>query len=353
VVLSRGANPTSGEAQVTADSVPDIGRSLQHARTQAGLSLPEVALEIGVASSELEALESGTVGRMQDRIETLRALRTYADSLGLPGDAYVLTVLDLWPSIDIPARNGDTGVVPVVSVSSAPAGGHSPAGDYGSAFPADSTGVSDSTVTGVMGAVGPLSLNDTRQVPVYETGQVPAIGQSAPRYLKVLVGLVALLVVAAGVGLGLHNQLSSWIHSAKTETNTLINEAKKDSGVSSAGPTSSKGRHAAAAAGPKVTLVNNAGGTSATINVATPVFQVEVLTGTNPSWVQVTNSGSQVPVFSQVIPGGKSQTFPVTQSATIETGNLSAHYLVLEGLKIIGYYVPTKAPFTLTFNSVT
>jgi hypothetical protein len=339
---------------VTTDSVPDIGRSLRHARTQAGLSLPEAAIRIGVASSELEALESGTVGRMQDRIETLRALRTYADSLGLPGDAYVLTVLDLWPSSDIPARNGDTGVVPVVSVSSAPAGGHSPAGDYGSAFPADSTGVSDSTVTGVMGSVGPLTINDTRQVPIFETGQVPAVRQTAPRYLKVLVGLVSLLVVTAGVGLGLHNQVSNWIRSAKTETNHLITSTKKDIGVGSASPKSSKGQHkAAAAAAPKVTLVNNAGGTSATVNVATPTFQVEVLTGTNPSWVQVTNSGSQVPIFSQVIPGGKSQIFPVTQSATVETGNLSAHFLVLEGLKIIGYYVPAKAPFTLTFNSVT
>ena len=71
-MLGRGANPASGEAQVTSDTVPDIGRALLHARTKAGLSLPEAAIRVGVASSELEALESGTVARMPDRIQTLR-----------------------------------------------------------------------------------------------------------------------------------------------------------------------------------------------------------------------------------------------------------------------------------------
>ncbi len=103
-MLSRGASPTGGEAQVTSDSVPEIGRSLQNARTKAGLSLPDAAIRLGVASSELEALESGTVARMADRVETLRCLRSYANSLGLPGDAYVLTLLELWPSPDLGVR---------------------------------------------------------------------------------------------------------------------------------------------------------------------------------------------------------------------------------------------------------
>lgn len=349
MVLSRGADPAGDETPMTPDSVPDIGRALQHARTQAGLSLPEAARRTGLAPAELEALESGTVGRMADRIGTLRALRIYADTLGLPGDGYVLSVVALWPSLDLPARNDTTGVVPVVSVSMAPAGGHSPAGDYGSAFPAGSTGVSDSTITGVMGPVGPLPINDTRQVPAYETSQVPVVRQGAPRYLKVLVALVALLVVTGGVGLLLHKQVSGWIHSAQTETNSLLKDGKKDAGFGSATPGSR--HHTTAAPGPKVTVVNHAGGTSVTLNVTASAFSVDVLATPNPSWVQVTDSGSQAPVFAQVIPGGQNRLFPVTQSATIETGSLSGRFLVLDGKRIIGSYIPTKAPFTATFNA--
>jgi hypothetical protein len=350
VVLSRGANPASGEAEVTPESVPDIGRSLQHARTQAGLTLPEAAMRIGVASSELESLESGTVGRMTDRIETLRALRTYADSLGLPGADYVLTVLDLWPSIDIPSRNGDTGVVPVVSVSTAPAGGHSPAGDYGTAFPADSTGVSDSTVTGVVGSIPPPSINDTRPVPIFETGQVPAVRTSAPRYLKVLVGLVSLLVVLAGIGLGLHNQLSSWIHSAQSDIHNQINKATNELEGKST-KSSAKKTASTPTAAVKVTLLPAPGGQAATFTADVPSFTVAVVTDQNPSWTQVTNSGTQAPVFSQVIPGGQTKYFPVTGTTTIETGSSAAHFLMYEGYKPIGYYVPTRAPFTMTFST--
>jgi len=350
-LLSRGANPASGEGQVTSDSVPDIGRALQHARTQAGLSLPDAAMRIGVASSELEALESGTVSRMADRVETLRSLRDYADSLGLPGTDYVLTLVELWPSLDLPARNGDTGVVPVVSVSSAPAGGHSPAADYGSAFPADSTGVSDNTITGVVASVSPSSITDTRQVPIYETGVVPAVRQGAPRYLKVLVSLVAAFVILATVGLIMHNQVSRWIHTAQSETSSLIKTGKKDAGLSGNSGGSKSKNNSTAASGPKVTVVNDPSGQGATMTIAIPTFTVVVATDDRPSWVQVTNSGSQSPVFSQVIDGNQTQTFAVTQSTTIETGSLAAHFLLYNGKKPITYYVPTKAPFTITFNT--
>jgi cytoskeletal protein RodZ len=344
VVLGRGANPASGEAQVISDSVPDIGRSLLHARTQAGLSLPEAAIRVGLASSELVALESGTVARMPDRIETLRALRAYADSLGLPGDAYVLAVVDLWPSADAGARNGDTGVVPVVSVSSAPAGGHAPSGDFGPAFHTDSTGVNEAIITGVVGAVGPLSINDTRPVPIFETGQVSAVRQGPPRYLKVLVAVVAFLVVVAGVGLSLHNQISRWIHSARSETSSLIATAKKDTGVS--GTTTPSGHKSAV---PRYTVSTNALKNGGTLNVAASAFEVAVVTSANPSWVQVTNSGSQVPVFSQVIPGGQTHNFVVTGTTTIETGSLAAHFQVVWGIRPLTSYTPTAAPFTMTF----
>ncbi len=341
-MVSRGASPAGGDPRATTDdSVPDIGRLLAHARAQAGLSLPEAALRVGATSAELEALESGTVGRMADRVETLRTLRDYADSLDLPGERFVLTLVDLWPSLDLPARNGDTGVVPVTSVTAAPVGGHSPAGSFGSAFV---TGANEAAVTGVVG-----SINDTRQVPVFETGQVAAIRQSAPTYLKVLVAMAAALVVVGGIGLGLHNQISRWIHSAQSTTSRLISEAQRDTGVSSSPP--AKADHHGAVP-PKVSVVTAPGAQAATIDVAAPSFSVDVVAQSAPAWVQVTEPTSQAPVFSQVISPGQSHAFVVAQSATVETGSLGAHFIILEGLTTLTIYQPTKAPFTLTVNSV-
>ncbi len=135
---------------------------------------------------------------------------TYADSLGLPGDAYVLTVLDRWPSVEAAARATATPASSRWSRSPRPRpGGTPPPATTARPFGADSTGVNEALVTGVIGAVGPLSINDTRPVPIFETGQVAAVRQGPPTYLKILVAVVALLVVAAGVGLGLHNQLSA------------------------------------------------------------------------------------------------------------------------------------------------
>jgi hypothetical protein len=350
VVPDPGAIPSSGETQVTA-SVPGIGRALHLARTQAGLSLAEAAMRVGLASSELEVLESGTVGRMPDRIETLRALQIYADSLGLPGDAYVLTLVDLWPNLDVGARNGDTGVVPVVSVSTAPAGGHSPAGDYGSAFRGDGTSANDAAITGVVGAVSPASINDTRPVPIFETGQVSAVRpQGSPRYLKVLVALVALLVVAAGVGLGLHNQISGWVHSGRVETSSLLTQFKKDAGLKS-GPAKGKGKGTKPAAVAKFTVSTNADHTGGTLTVAAPKFYVQVATNGAPSWVQATDSGSQAPIFSQVIQGGQTKVFTVTDATTIETGSSAAHFVVFDGFVPLTTYTPTAAPFTMTFQT--
>ena len=187
-------------------------------------------------------------------------------------------------------------------------------------FGADSTGVNEALITGVIGAVGPLSINDTRPVPIFETGQVSAVRQGPPTYLKILVAVVALLVVAAGVGLGLHNQLSRWIHSARSETSTLINTAKKDTGVTTG--TTNRSGHKASTGLPRYTVSTNALKNGGTLEVAASSFGVAVVTNANPSWVQVTNSGSQVPVFSQVIPGGQSHIFAVNGTTTIETGSL-------------------------------
>jgi hypothetical protein len=236
----------------------------------------------------------------------------------------------------------------VVSVTAAPAGGHSPAAAYGSAFSGDGTSANDAMITGVVGAVSPSSINDTRPVPIFETGQVAAVRQGPPRYLKVLVTLVAALVVVAVVGLGLHNQISGWIHSGRVETSSLFTKLKKDAGLKS---TPAKGKGTKAAAVPKFTVSTTPDHAGGTVTVGAPSFYVQVATNANPSWVQVTDSGSQAPIFSQVLQGGQSKLFTVTDATTIETGSSAAHFVVFDGFRPLTTYTPTAAPFTMTFRT--
>jgi DNA-binding XRE family transcriptional regulator len=149
MVRSRGESPALGDANLLPASLPEMGRSLRLAREQADLTLSQAADRLGLRSSAIEALESGDVGPQHDRIETLRTLKTYATSLGLPGNGYVLAAVEQWPAGSAPPTpNGDTAVVPVVSISSAPVGGHFPSGGPGVQWRSDATGVADATTTG-------------------------------------------------------------------------------------------------------------------------------------------------------------------------------------------------------------
>ena len=202
MVRSRGDDPAWGDASLLPASVPDIGRSLRLARELADLTLDEAATRAGLRSAVVEALESGSVGPQHDRIETLRALRTYADSLGLPGDDYVLVAIEQWPAAgpgpDPPGARRRS--VPVVSISSAPAGGHSPVGGRGSVWPGDATGVPDATITGVLEPRPARSSRSTTRAGSRSStpARSPPSTLGAPRFLKVLVGLAAVLVVLGG-----------------------------------------------------------------------------------------------------------------------------------------------------------
>ena len=67
-------------------SLDEIGRSLRDARDVAGLTVTQAATGAGIDSFEVEALESGAIG-MRDRVETVRAVRSYA------GDDWALPVI--------------------------------------------------------------------------------------------------------------------------------------------------------------------------------------------------------------------------------------------------------------------
>jgi transcriptional regulator with XRE-family HTH domain len=238
MVRSRGESPATGDANLLPASVPDIGRSLQLAREQADLTLAGAAQRCGLRSAALEALESGSVGLQHDRIETLRTMRTYANSLGLPGDEYVLMAVDQWPAGgSTPIPHSDTALVPVVSISSAPAGGHSPVGG-GAVWPSDATGVADATTTGVFEPIArPLPLSDsgsfydTGQLSIVDTGEVPAVKIPAPRILKVLVGVVTFLILVGGAALIEHDHVDGWAHDVRSSTAHWYDNGKVALGI--------------------------------------------------------------------------------------------------------------------------
>ncbi len=369
MVRSRGESSATGEANLLPASVPEIGRALQLAREQAELTLTEAAEQFGLRSTALEALESGRIGPQHDRIETLRNLRAYANALGLPGDSYVLVAVDQWPDVvPTPATNGDTAVVPIVSISSAPAGGHSPTGRV-PIWTSEATGVADATTTGVFEPVTrPVllsenaTLSDTSQVPIVDTGEVRAVSLRTPRVLTVLVGLVAFLIVVGGAALVEHDHVNQWFHDAKSTTAHWYDNAKVAVGI-----TSTKGHHSAtttptsthtstpttakpAGKTALVKVVPDPSGLAATFNVRAGSFTVKILAENGPSWVQAIEVGNPKPVFAQMLAAGQSHIFAVSSPTTIQTGSGAGRAYIYKGFTLIKSYVPSKAPFTMTFN---
>ena len=363
MVRSRGESPATGDANLLPASVPDIGRSLQLAREQADLTVSDAAERFGLRSAALEALESGHVGVQHDRIETLRTLRAYANSLGLPGDEYVLLAVEQWPAGGSSLTpHPDTAVVPVVSISSAPAGGHSPAGG-GVTWPSDATGVADATTTGVFEPViRPLlpgdggSWQDTGQISIADTGEVPAVRFPAPRILKVLVGVVTFLIVVGGVALIEHDHLDGWAHDVRSSTAHWYDNAKVALGVTSQpkghSRTTTTTSPAAGSKAPTVRFAADLSGQAATFNVSLATFTVKILADNGPCWVQAVAAGNPHPLFGQVLTAGQFHLFTVNSSLTIQTGSGSGRVYVYEGYTLLRSFVPTKVPFTMTFNAV-
>ena len=364
MVRSRDDSPATGDSNLMPASVPDIGHSLRLARELAELTVDEAAARAALGSTVVEALESGHVGHQHDRIAMLRALRTYADSLGLPGGEYVLVAVEQWPATGpVLATGSDTAVVPVVSISSAPAGGHTPAGGHGSVWPGDATGVADATTTGVE-TLRPTSVNDTGRlaldtgrVPVVDTGEVPAFSFRVPRLLKFMIGLVAFLVVLGGAALAEHGHIDGWYDSARSTITRWVNDIKSDFGITSkpAGHSHHTTTTPIAAAKPvdttKVTLKAVPGGLAENISVSATSFTVKVLAANGPCWVSVSTAPGVKPLFEQDLLPGESHSFVVTSSLTVETGSSSGRTFFYEGTKLFGYYFPPKAPFTINFTA--
>jgi hypothetical protein len=358
VILHREAAPRrDGDSPALPQSVPELGRFLTRERTRQNLGIDEVSARTGLPQAMLEAFESGTVDRLPDQVQTVKALRGYADALGLEGNAYALLLIDLWPSYgggppvvvvqgtslsDVSAAgapgavapataptDGDTAMVPISAAAAATAP-PPPARTTVRAAPSTVHRVGGTSDPGVAGAM-PMVLADTGVTPAIPV----AHRRRSPWALRVIVAVVVLALIVGIGGLALHHYKPQWLH---------------DVGIGS-GPKS----HPAATTShhttpPAAFRLTHSTPTSATFAVRAPSFIVKVVAVGGSSWIQASDAHHVNPIFSGEVAQNSQQLFTVHSSLTLQVGSQNARVFVSQGFKPLGFYFPQDAPFTLVFN---
>ena len=364
MIRHRDGGPRHSGTPGLPSSVPELARTLRRVRTRQGLRLEDVSVRGGLPLAQLEALESGTVDRMPDRVATVKALRAYATFLGLSGDQFALALVELWPAVlsaqpPVVAVHGTPGVVPVTGAPTAMVPGvaattGAPTGQV-TAVATSLTGAWP--ITGTHSAVpGPPKMTG-----LADTGVTPAVTgpphrprrrAGAPLWLKGVITLVVLAILVAAAGLIIQEVQPSWLRSlgiTHGPGNTTGGSGGETTTTTSARSTSTTSTQPPSSGTLKPVSTT---ATAATFDLKTPTATVVVTAVGNPSWVQVTTSGQPGPLFSSILQTGQSQSFPVHQSLIVEIGSSAAHLSVTSAGKSLGAYVPTVAPYTLTFNAV-
>ncbi len=348
-----GASPRPG-------SVPELARVLRQARSAQGLELFQVSQQTGIPLDHLSDLESGTVDRLPDRVEILKALGSYASFLGLPGDQFVVTLVEHWPA----APN----TVPVVVVHDDTDGTGRLAADR---TPRATTPTGAELETKAI----PLSMpkrdapptsaglpvlterhSSTAQVPVVmaDTGKTPAVRRNGDGLGMALVRasvVVALVLVLIGTAwLVLNRVRPQWLADLRLPYTSQGAIAPSSGTTGGTGTTGAKGTTAATAAAPSMHLVS-ATGTQATFSVTSPRFDVQISASGGETWVQATGPLSTAPSYEGVLKNGQSQVVPADHQLVVRIGSIAARIAVRVDQRLIGTYVPPGAPFMMTFTA--
>jgi cytoskeletal protein RodZ len=351
-------------AEAKPASVPDLARVLRQARTGRGLELAAVSQETGIPLDQLQDLESGTVDRLPDRVAILKALSHYAAFLNLPGDQFVMTLVEHWPS-------AATGAPPVVVVHDGPTNGNRGAdtavGTLAPPLPqvpvddlsTRAVPLSVSTSTGRPTSIGlPVfegRHNSTAQVPTVmaDTGVTPAITRAPIDGLGIVVvrALVVVATLLLGVGTAwlvvnrVHPQWLADLHipyTSKGAGSTLPAVTKPTTTTKSSTP--------AAQAKPSLQLVS-ANGNQATFAINAALFAVRVSASGGATWVSVSGPLSTTPEFAGILQSGQSRLVAANHQLTVQIGSTAARLAVQVNNHVIGTYVPPGAPFTMTFTT--
>lgn len=345
-------------------SVPDLARVLRQARASRGLDLDAVSAQTGIPLDLLHDLESGTVDRLPDRVAILKALNRYAAFLNLPGDQFVMTLVEHWP-------NASNGGPPVMVGHETPTNANRAAetaiGTLPAPAPPDDLStravpLSVSTSTAPPTSIGfPIiegRHNSTAQVPMVmaDTGVTPAVKRAPVDGFGIVVVralvVVATLLLAVGTAWLVINRVHpQWLADlrfpytskgvATSAGTTKAATDKGDAGAATKPTTPAK---------PAMELVS-ASGSQASFNVTAPLFAVRVSAVGGPTWVSVSGPLSTNPVFAGILKTGESHLIAANHQLTVQIGSSAARLTVQVNQHVIGTYVPPGAPFTMTFTT--
>jgi len=357
VILHRDGSVRRMGADPKPASVPDLARVLRQARSARGLELGAVSQETGIPLDQLQDLESGTVDRLPDRVAILKALSRYAAFLNLPGDQFVMTLVEHWPS-------AGTGIPPVV-VHDGPVNGSRPTESVVGtvARPDDlstravplsvSTSSSPPTSVGIPVVEGrhnataqvPLTMADTGVTRAITGQPMDGIGVVVVRALVIVAGLLLVVGTAWLVVNRVHPQWLADLHIPYT--------SKGITGpVPTVGPgtTPTKSTTPPRPAKPAVQQVS-VNGSTANFNVTAAVFDVRVTAAGGDSWVQMSGPLSTQPVYEQTLSSGQSHLVTADHQLTVQIGSTAARLAIQVNHRVIWTYVPPGAPFTMIFTT--
>ncbi len=337
-------------------SVEEIGRQLREAREERGLDLLAVHDRLSRPITQLEALERGDLSSLPDQALALSTLRRYAAFIGLDGDALALRMIDAWSASS--SANGTTrneGGAAVTNVVAAVTTGP----DHLRAF--TQTGQVPRVGAGSTAAVGGYGYGVATGPP---TGTFPVVPRQelrqskravakarrklrAPKALKVITGLAAVLVLAVVAGCVILQQRPQWLVSAHILRVVEPGGAPAAATPAAPGTPVAPGTPGAQPAG-AVTLTGSSGQTS-NYSVTTKAFTVNITT-TGPCWVQVTSSESSSPLIVGVQPAGKKLAYPAKGTMTVQVGSSAVVVGVSIKGKVVFYNAPHVTPYTYVFT---
>jgi hypothetical protein len=268
-----------------------VTRALNHARIVANIDTEQLALDAGVGSDEVAAIDAGRPAAVPGAVEFLKDLDRLATVLGLPSAEVVEETLVWWAQ----AFAKQTGSTPRPPAPVEPVA--SETGETGEAHSASGT-----------------SLGPQRQV------------HRAERWLRAASFLVAVLVVAAGGGLAFADA-------------STTNGGSSPRGVSHQ-------LHISSTPGALLTL---AGADVSSASYLSPPSVLSVSFVVNhPSWLEVTDA-SGVRVLGATIGPGTTAPVAVIAPFTVQIG-AGGTMLVVSGENRSQDLTPPSAPFIYRFS---
>ncbi|MGH9047458.1 MAG: helix-turn-helix domain-containing protein [Acidimicrobiales bacterium] len=340
-------------------SVPELARVLRQTRAARGLELFSVSQQTGIPLNQLQDLESGTVDRLPDRVEVLKALSRYAAFLHLPGDQFVMTLVEHWPAPGITSAIAGTNGLQAATDTGVGVRATAPPPPAVSDLSTRAVPLSNYPTSGIATSIGlPPVLegrhSSTAPVPTVmaDTGRTPAIRRGGPDgllmvFVRSLVVVITILVVIGTAWLVVNHLRPQWLADLHLPyTSSGVMAAPTGTQVTSTPKTTPT----STAPKPAMTLVS-ASGDQAAFSVNAPTFDVLVSATGGDAWVKASGPTSTKPEFEGIVKSGQSQLVTANHQLTVIVGSTAARIAVEVGQHVIGTYVPPGAPFTMTFTT--